>query len=348
MSNSYSKILEGFVNEFGTPNNEFHVPETVEVKIVGLYPEEEDDPYGIVLCTIGLSSSEKKRASTKLELSIHMPFDEKTKKNTIRIYSSFIKKYIISNIPFWQGKIVETGSLFRDTQHSIILKNTIFEGFEVSDSDSKYWVDIFRIFPITKDETDSLRLIKDVDRNVVFSQIGAYPKADDRVESKYTLENTLNSIWSDISLWHREKETFFGKNLDQSVNKDLEDCDLLKRKLGSKMPLDLLLFLSENQPKFPLNEYKLISPKGIGRILDSPHLKHIQKDQSFLPFAEDSEGNMIGIVNYEKKESKIGYWELDEGLILTDQTSFLKWLFDYKKKIQSGVYQIDQEGFLYQ
>lgn len=73
--------------------------------------------------------------------------------------------------------------------------------------------------------------------------------------------------------------------------------------------------------------------------------------RGWIPFAEDSGGNMLCIDTTPAAKGVVGQvlrMEIGSGPGITEYASFLAWLEGYRDDLDAGKYQVDDEGFLFE
>jgi hypothetical protein len=344
-----NKVLEIVKAEFGEPDKtySYSITHKDDLRIVLYYPEQKDDRYGTLILTVGFFNHLTPKQSGYSELSVHLNInpDVMSEQTIIENFANVVKEIISKELLPNRGSIIKNDQLFKNYNYLINAKNTVYEGFDVSDKNQEYRIEIDRLLPLTDIEYNNLKTVNENDRTIVLSEVDEFPDSNNSSTGSFTIENAIDKIWLKILEWHKKHNTYFGKNIDKENHPDQIKIDTLEQKSGLKLPSDLKYFLSKYQIKLPLNEYSIVLPNDILDLIQNPQMKHLQKNGPFIPFAEDSGGNMIGILN--KDEPSLCYFEVDEGFVTSKQKSFLEWLYNYKNDLVSNSYKIDEEGFLY-
>lgn len=181
------------------------------------------------------------------------------------------------------------------------------------------------------------------------------------------INNLITSIWQDIKNWYKLNAPQRLEDLMEGISED--ELINLEQKIGISLPEEYKASLKNHNGECYISDYnylngelafdKWLMMKELyeegefeGLQINYPEKNIIQNkwwDLKWIPFAEDSGGNMICIdMNPALKgvKGQIIYWEANEGPIPSKYKSFLDWLESYKNDLYNGLYEVDEEGYI--
>jgi cell wall assembly regulator SMI1 len=169
----------------------------------------------------------------------------------------------------------------------------------------------------------------------------------------------IQSVWLEIVDWWRSHEAHAQLRALAPGAGD-EALAEAERELGAPLPADLATVLRQCDGGPYIQSYALLSVDGIlrawrmwttalrdgslgrRRIVDRPGALPIWWDERWIPFAQDSCGNLVctsptGLIHLETQDSQGAYQEPGD---------FTSWLETYRGRLTSGELVVDAEGFV--
>lgn len=203
------------------------------------------------------------------------------------------------------------------------------------------------------------------------------PKARKDKESKATSETpsstkakstvSVDHVWDKIEEWLKKNSPKLFADLKPGATE--QELKEFEKKTGLKLPDDYRASLKRHNGEVSLTSYTYLSVTGSftdwemmtqldeqGKFKDAEiegtsdlKLKPVWWSKGWIPFAEDSGGNMLCLDSDPGKRGRIGqvlYMELQGGPRASKYKSFGEWLDRYRKDLYQGKYEVDNEGFL--
>lgn len=229
-------------------------------------------------------------------------------------------------------------------------------------------VRLLEVVPIHEREAAELAGVDEAVRTTVFVQArGAW--GDPGREPVPLVAGAVGSVWQRLEAWYAERAPAAGEALNAGASR--EEVEALQEQLGVVLPADLAASLRrhdgavtfhdsyrylatdrilavwsmmkalEEQGAFSTYEPKA-SVKGI--------IQYTWWDTHWIPFAEDSQGNLICVDLKPGRAGKHGqviYWERVEGPLSSPYGSFFEWLWRYQRALYRGAY-VARDGGIYE
>jgi cell wall assembly regulator SMI1 len=181
------------------------------------------------------------------------------------------------------------------------------------------------------------------------------------------INELIIGIWQDIKEWYKIHAPQRLEDLMDGISKT--EIIELEQKIGFSLPEDYKASLKIHNGDCHISDYNYLSGDSViyqwlmmkelleeGKFSDFkinyPEKNIIQNtwwDLKWIPFAEDSGGNMICIdmnPGINGIEGQIIYMEINEGPIPSKYKSFLDWLESYKNDLYDNLYEVDEEGYI--
>ncbi len=220
-------------------------------------------------------------------------------------------------------------------------------------------VRLLEIAPIYEDEAVQLLKIDESIRRTIFVQAGGAWADPERAPVRL-LENATKAAWHRLERWYNDKATPVYKQLKDGASE--EEINELQNKLCMKLPDDLVASLRIHNGAVEFyDSYQYLTTDRVFRIWSMMNeinqqgafstydpkestrgiIQYTWWDQGWIPFAEDSEGNLICIdLNPDQngKYCQVVYWEKVEGPLTSNYVSFFDWLWKYQTALRRGAY----------
>lgn len=185
--------------------------------------------------------------------------------------------------------------------------------------------------------------------------------------SESNVKSIIQSLWNDIESWYKEN----AQNILESLRDGASDQQIneLETSVGTTLPNDYKESLKIHNGDIYFHDYNYLSLEGVFKKWSM--MTELNQDGTFegnqaegakrgliqnvwwhskwIPFAEDSGGNMLCIdmapgINGIK--GQIIKMEIQSGPSATGNKSFLDWLRHYKDDLYGGKYKVDDYGFI--
>ena len=174
---------------------------------------------------------------------------------------------------------------------------------------------------------------------------------------------SVGQSWKDIAEWYKRNAPVQFALLQKGATQ--EQIAQFEKLIKDTLPDDYKesLLIHDGQPY--LSSYQYLSLESVRKrwqslsdLLEqgafkkkqaqvSDYAKHLEWwDQHWIPFAEDSGGNLICLSLLDQGPGRIIRWEVEEGPIPTEIVSFGLWLKKYRDDLYNDVYKVDDEGFI--
>lgn len=229
-------------------------------------------------------------------------------------------------------------------------------------------VNLLEVIPIYKEEADELiALGPDLSPKVINLLKGEWSNPK-RLQISI-IKAAVNMVWENIEGWYKMNTPGLQKELKNGASvqalKDMEGS------IKVELPLDLFCSYQMHNGEMFFHSYQYLT---LDMIIQTIDLMRKLKDngafngydinlnnnniitnswwnEKWIPFAKDSEGNLICIDTDPGKDGikgQIIYWERVEGPLISKFKSFLDWLLNYMESLYNNHFIISQDGFLRQ
>ncbi len=185
----------------------------------------------------------------------------------------------------------------------------------------------------------------------------------------HEIEGGIQNIWCDIEEWYSKNSP----NLLASLNAGISSLELseLESLLGISLPNDYKCSLKIHNGEVYFHSYSYLSAKSVTstwKVMNQLYKEGVFDDRelvdnegqiidnawwhpNWIPFAKDSMGNQICIDMAPGINGVVGqiiYLEMEEGPLVAPYRSFFEWLMNYRDGLYNNIYEITEEGFLYE
>lgn len=178
---------------------------------------------------------------------------------------------------------------------------------------------------------------------------------------------TVKQIWADIETWYKKNAPNRFEDLLPGAKE--EEISQFESRISLFLPEDYRASLKIHNGEVYVHSYNYLNLDGVlnswsnithlseqGVFADHEILEQgsgvIQNtwwDSGWIPFAEDSGGNMICLDLNPADDGVVGqilYMDIQEGPSLSEFKSFLDWLKYYRDGLHIGKYEVDEEGYI--
>jgi cell wall assembly regulator SMI1 len=361
------KIKEAIVEKFGEPAY-IQTQETGSVisQIAYYNPVPEEEMYDSIVVTNGLSLGLPPECEP-VEIAIYI-LSVKEKEEWERFgrkLEGSIKKYLEEKKCIRSGDIAYGFALsFFEKMPNVFVVDYAFLMPEYLLSGVK----LIELIPLYKAEADDLAKLNSSLRPKIISLLKGQWSDPER-PSMSIIKDAIKKIWVHIETWYQKNTPGLYKELDNGVNKTtikkLEDA------IHITVPDDLAASLMLHNGKMYFHSYQYLTIGMIDETADM--MNKLKKEGTFdnykykihngnkgmiedtwwsekwIPFAKDSEGNLICIDTSPGNDGVYGqiiYWEKEEGPLISQFTSFLDWILNYMNLLYNSRLVISKDGFL--
>lgn len=180
-----------------------------------------------------------------------------------------------------------------------------------------------------------------------------------------TSKTEIDAIWKDIEAWLAEHAPDRAAELRPGASDAA--IEALEKKIGHKLPADYVASLARHDGAANLSSYVYQDSKSVaasweamretpteGREIDAPEAKVIKPvwwNKAWVPFAEDSGGNLLCLdldPGPKGKKGQVLVFEMSMGPGPEGHASFGEWLADYRDGLKAGRFVVDDGGFIYE
>ena len=181
------------------------------------------------------------------------------------------------------------------------------------------------------------------------------------------INNLIINIWQDIRKWYIVNSPPRLEDLMDGISE--EEIVELENKIGLSLPEAYKVSLRIHNGDCYISDYNYLNGESVfnqwlmmkelleERKFEEFNINYPEKniiqnkwwDLQWIPFAEDSGGNMICIdmnPGANGIKGQIIYMEIHEGPIPSQYKSFLSWLESYKNDLYNDLYEVDEEGYI--
>ena len=355
MNEIAGKQLRAYQEKFGTHDKliEFELPNNEKIYLVFYLPNEEEEIFETSILTLGLSES-RTRTEELFELSFYYKdvgiFSEG---NILNALIKIIREVYSESPLNLINNIFVKAELTNQLQLGIFLEDLIFEEIEIECEKIEKLILIINVFALRREEVGSLSNVPAKIRASVINYL-EYPLNNSlEREPIYFIENAINYLWEEIVEWHTNNNSYLSRILKKNSKINPPDFTSIENLIDGAIPIDLRTSLQKLNLRLPLHDYEYLDDVSIVRnvegmysLSESGSIDNNHWKNSWLPFAEDSGGNMICIDLSPKSDQQIIYWEKEEGVVKSNYYSFFDWMLNYKKDLEANLYLVDDEGFL--
>ena len=222
-----------------------------------------------------------------------------------------------------------------------------------------------RIVTIYENEAEQLDNIELIFRTEVVEQtIGNL--SNPLGEPIRLLTEATKRIWYFVEKWCRENAPRACEDFKQGAS--TEEIISLEERIGMSLPEEFAAYLMVHNGEMWFGSYRYLGTERIeqnwsimnqiveGGAFDNLQVEDVSKgiikntwwDSHWIPFAEDSGGNMICIdldPDVNRTVGQVIYWEKHEGPLPTNCQSFFAW-FKYLQEDLGRYYIVDEEGLI--
>ena len=180
------------------------------------------------------------------------------------------------------------------------------------------------------------------------------------------IEERMQQLWQDIEKWYQANTPALLESLKPPAgDSEIAECEAA---LGRALPDDYKASLKVHDGEVAVHDYTYVGTARVvelwsrmkeanaegffdGLESDTDAGGRVQKaawHEGYIPFAEDSGGNLICIdldPGAKGKAGQIVKMELRAGPYYTEQDSFEQWLTDYRDGLAGGKYRV-RSGFI--
>lgn len=367
-------LHRGYEEWYGQPDYElsFHGDDANKIPspldILYYFPREEEENYITSVATVGMSIYEMDEPCKNAELIIDV-VGRQSRDDSDRLGNELAN--LIWN-HFQKGLRFSPNMVMRDISLPLFDNMSCLFVMDWGE-DSPEWlpdvetdVRLLKIVPIYESEANSLEEIEQDYRTAVFVQ--AIGNSDDPQRNPVSFFNeAISSIWKDIEDWYRVHAPVVYQDLREGATP--EKIEELENQIGLVLPEDLKVSLMLHNGSVGFHDYRYLTTEGIYRNwsrmnelkeegvfsqntiseVNEGIIKNTWWNSHWIPFAEDSGGNMICIDLSPEENGYSGqiiYMEMQEGPIISEYKSFFEWLQKYKKALYRGEYIVDEYGYI--
>jgi cell wall assembly regulator SMI1 len=340
------------------------------IDIVYDFPKPSEGKYETTITTLGLAMHKMEASCETAELitSILGLHSQEDNDRLGRALASLVWNRLESNLGFAPNMIVQIEPLpfFEKMSHLFILDWGHTEPEWLYDVDPE--VRLLEVVPIYAPEALELERITISTRTAIFVQAkGLW--SDPKREVVSLIEGAVKTTWQQLENWYQDKAPDVYKNLNAGAS--TEEIKDLQDELGLKLPNDFVASLKVHNGAMELhNGYQYLTTTQIWKIWSM--MRYLDQQGAFstykpkaavkgiirntwwnpgwVPFAEDSQGNLICVDLDPGEEGKYGqiiYWERVEGPLTSDYVSFFDWLWQYQRALYRGAYTV-KNGNIYE
>ena len=356
-----------YVLTFARPDEQA-IPDRLEILY---YFGEEVEEYPTAIATIGLASYSPIMTSDRAELMLYVAIGQSQQD-----YERLGKG--LANL-VW--RCLGLGSYFIPNQVLQDISIPLFErmnslfvmdwGYKVPE-----WlpgiepdVRVLEVVPIYDSEAEQLENIEETFRAEICKQaIAKGNRSNPLREPVRLLTEATKRIWYFVEKWCRENAPRACEDFKQGAS--TEEIISLEERIGMSLPEEFAAYLMVHNGEMWFGSYRYLGTERIeqnrsimnqiveGGAFDSLQVEDVSKgiikntwwDSHWIPFAEDSGGNMICIdldPDVNRTVGQVIYWEKHEGPLPTNCQSFFAWFRDMEKGL-GRYYVVEENGRIYE
>lgn len=369
------KLREGYKSWYGEPNRVFHFfiePENshqFQLDIFVYYPIEEEDLPTTAICTLGLSllclAQDNKNPLSELVLELSGKQAESDCKKIAESLVNLVEKGLLKSSCITAEEIYP---------HQVIPSNPDLNQFMVIDwgvGTTDYlpgiepYVKLLRVVPLFSEEANQLMEIPIGARTQIVATTLSKKWDDAERERVQFSTGAINRLWHKIERWYEENAPLIFSELGAGAS--LADIAMFQQKTGLVLPEDFVASYMVHNGNVQFHDYRYLSLAQVednwnmlnkmlndGKFIGTTHdpekrIQDVWWHSAWIPFAEDSGGNLICIdldPAANGVRGQVFYWEISDGPCGTHYTSFFAWLKAYKDLLYQGGLIVSADGFI--
>ena len=337
--------------------------------ILYYFPEDDDEEDPLTwIATAGLASCIMSSICDRAELVLYIPDSQSHSDydNLGQGLANLVWSCLSRGLYFVPNQVIRNISIpLFERMNCVFVMD--WEGYE-----SPEWlpniepsVTILKIVLIYENEATQLDNIELMFRTEVLKQTIGQTSNPLREPVRLLTEAT-KKMWEHFERWCQKNAPLMCEDLKQGAT--VEEIKTLEERIGLTLPEDFVAFLMVHNGEMWFNSYKYIGTEQIyqiwltlNQILEEGVFSNIQIDSRsqgiikntwwdshWIPFAEDSGGNLNCIDLAPDVNGSIGqviYWEKIEGPLPSGCQSFFAWFRDMKKGL-GRYYVVSEDGYI--
>ena len=331
------------------------------IDIVYDFPKPSEGKHETTVTTLGLSMYKMGASCETAELvtTVLGLYSQEDNDKIGQSLANLIWKYIENNLIFAPNMVLQNESLpfFEKMSHLFILDWGHTEPEWLYDIEPE--VRLLEVVPIYTSEAYELDKIGPSIRTTVFVQSNGQWGNPKREVMSLT-ENAVITAWQRLEKWYHDKAPEIYKNLNDGAS--MEEVEILQNEMGIELPIDLAASLKVHNGAMEFhNGYHYLTTAQMLKVWSM--MRELNQQGAFstyepkesvkgliqntwwnpcwIPFAEDSQGNLICVdldPGEEGRHGQVVYWERVEGPLTSDYVSFFLIGYGNTKKLSTKVF----------
>ena len=367
-----SKLINLYEKSFGKPGSliELKGGKGADFQIAVSLPEPKKEITETRITSLGLSELSKE---DELDIELLLITEGEVSPEEVEATGAFfhqLYKMIKKTERVRSGEIYRTDAVPGfGKMDAVIILNSGYKSPEWLD-EAKHKAQLIKVVPLFSDEADQLEKLAVESRELFIYKSQLPFREPGRKKTKIIYDAVFN-IWSAISEWYTENKAADAKKLaDMLAAAPKKGAgEALEKKLGIDIPEDFKESFNIVHDTLAVGSYYLYSQsnlvaafkrmydmnengdfvEALEKLVESPEFQPVWWHENWIPIAADSAGDLLvldmqptmsGAKGQVLKHSAV------EGPEITGNHCFLDWLNDYYAGLQTGKYDVDEDGIL--
>lgn len=367
-----SKLINLYEKSFGKPGSltQLKGGKGADFQIAVSFPDPKKEITETRITSLGLSELSK---DDELDIELMLITEGKATPEEAEQTSAFfyqLYKMIKKTEKVRSGDIYRTEAVPGfGKMDAVIILNSGYKSPAWLDEDD-YKAQLIKVVPLFSDEADRLEKLAVESRELFIYKSKVPFREPDRKKTNIVYDAVFN-IWSAISEWYTEHKVDDAKKLaDMLAAAPKKGAgEALEKKIGIDIPEDFKESFNIVHDTLRVGSYYLYSQtnlvaafkrmydmneegefvEALEKLVESPEFQPVWWHENWIPIAADSGGDLLVLdmaPTISGTKGQVLTHSAVEGPAITDNHCFLDWLNDYNAALQTGKYEVDEDGIL--